>query len=119
MRHESLNMLNVSLTYGGEKHVSALSNVTLRVMEGEFVAILGPSGCGKSSLLHLIAGFLRPSSGTCLFLVSQFRNHRKTEESCFNIVLFSLGGPRLVTSFMPCAAEVLVEMKLMLNQRIG
>lgn len=67
MEHEALSVSNVSLTYDGEKRVSALNEITLKVMEGEFVAILGPSGCGKSSLLHLIAGFLQPSSGTCLF----------------------------------------------------
>jgi putative ABC transport system ATP-binding protein len=43
--------------------VVALSSVTLRVMPGEFVAILGPSGCGKSTLLHLMAGLDAPTRG--------------------------------------------------------
>ena len=40
---------------------------TLRAMPGEITAISGPSGSGKSTLLDLIAGFLKPTSGTLTF----------------------------------------------------
>ncbi|HVC63806.1 MAG TPA: ABC transporter ATP-binding protein [Acetobacteraceae bacterium] len=43
--------------------VEALRDVSLRLHDGDFIALLGPSGCGKSTLLRLIAGLDRPNSG--------------------------------------------------------
>lgn len=42
----------------------ALRDVSLRLHDGDFLALLGPSGCGKSTLLRLIAGLDRPDTGT-------------------------------------------------------
>src|SRR5215469_15354820 len=42
---------------------TAVDQLSLDVFQGEFFALLGPSGCGKTTLLRLIAGFERPSSG--------------------------------------------------------
>jgi putative ABC transport system ATP-binding protein len=50
----------------GDIEVVALRQVTLDIVEGEFVALMGPSGSGKSTLLHIIAGIDRPSSGDCI-----------------------------------------------------
>ncbi|MGE0271498.1 MAG: ABC transporter ATP-binding protein [Alphaproteobacteria bacterium] len=44
--------------------VRAIASVSCSIDEGEFVSILGPSGCGKSTLLMMLAGLLRPSTGT-------------------------------------------------------
>ncbi|HTM05429.1 MAG TPA: ABC transporter ATP-binding protein [Vicinamibacterales bacterium] len=45
------------------RQVLALSNVSLSVADGEFVAIVGPSGCGKTTLLNIVAGLLRHDAG--------------------------------------------------------
>src|SRR5579872_6442965 len=48
----------------GESLIRAVDGVTLEVRSGDFVALLGTSGSGKSSLLNLIAGLDRPTSGS-------------------------------------------------------
>ncbi|MAM11631.1 MAG: ABC transporter ATP-binding protein [Rhizobiaceae bacterium] len=42
---------------------TAVNDISFDVAPGEFVTLLGPSGCGKTTLLKMISGFLKPSSG--------------------------------------------------------
>ena len=49
---------------GGVGSYTAVKDVSLSIAEGEFVSVVGPTGCGKSTLLNVVAGLLRPSSGT-------------------------------------------------------
>ncbi|MFC9848939.1 ABC transporter ATP-binding protein [Streptomyces sp. NPDC060223] len=56
---------DAALTFGrGANAVVAVHGATLRVRAGDRLAVVGPSGSGKSSLLHLLAGLERPTSGT-------------------------------------------------------
>jgi putative ABC transport system ATP-binding protein len=51
----------------GEEEVAALAGVDLTIARGENVAIIGPSGSGKSSLMNILGGLDRPSTGTYRF----------------------------------------------------
>ena len=51
---------NVFKSFGD---VNAVNGVSLEIEEGQFYSLLGPSGCGKTTLLRLIAGFEKPTSG--------------------------------------------------------
>jgi NitT/TauT family transport system ATP-binding protein len=60
----TLEIRDLDLTYeGSNRRLDAIRSLSLDVAEGEFVSILGPSGCGKSSLLKIVHGLIRPSSG--------------------------------------------------------
>lgn len=50
----------------GGTAVSVLDDIHFTVQEGQFVSVVGPSGCGKTTLLRIIAGLERPTSGRVL-----------------------------------------------------
>jgi len=61
----SFELQDVRVVYPGRSGpVQALDGVTLRIGDGERVAVLGPSGAGKSTLLKLLNATLRPTAGT-------------------------------------------------------
>lgn len=59
-----LEIENLSVTYG---RVSALRDVTLRVEQGEVVALVGPNGAGKTTTLAAVGGLITQSAGTIRF----------------------------------------------------
>lgn len=62
-----IEIKDIEKTYQvGENRVPVLKNLNLSVEDGEFIAITGPSGNGKSTLLNMITGIDRPTSGSVL-----------------------------------------------------
>jgi NitT/TauT family transport system ATP-binding protein len=63
-----VNLYAVSKTFQTRnKTISVLENITLSTIEQEFLCILGPSGCGKTTLLRILAGLLKPTSGRVVY----------------------------------------------------
>lgn len=63
-----IELKNVSKYYGeGPDRVEVLSNINLKIEEGEFLAIVGFSGSGKTTLINLISGLIQPDEGEVLY----------------------------------------------------
>lgn len=65
-----IEIKNLSKSYknnNGRINCHILQNINLSIPEGQFVCVLGPSGCGKTTLLNLLAGFIKPCSGSIFF----------------------------------------------------
>ena len=60
---KQLDIANVGKRFGS---LEALRDLSVRVVAGEFVAIVGPSGCGKTTLMRIIAGLETPDQGKVL-----------------------------------------------------
>jgi NitT/TauT family transport system ATP-binding protein len=60
----ALNSVDVAFRLADGGVYQAVASATLKVADGEFVAIVGPTGCGKSTLLNIAAGLLAPAAGS-------------------------------------------------------
>ena len=58
-----LNNVDKVYVSSEENKVFGAKNVNIKIMEGDFMALVGPSGSGKTTILNLIAGLILPSSG--------------------------------------------------------
>ena len=91
----------VTFEYGSRK---ILRNISLRIPRGKVVAIMGGSGCGKTTILRLIGGQLRPTSGMLFQMGALF-----TDQSAFENVAFQM---REHTNLPEAIIRNLVLMKL-------
>ena len=60
-------MLRIEGLTSGYSAIPVLNGVSIKVEEGQFVAIVGPNGAGKTTLFKTISGIVRASSGTITF----------------------------------------------------
>jgi NitT/TauT family transport system ATP-binding protein len=64
----ALDLANITCSFADRsrpgRNYTAVRDATLKVGDGEFVALVGPTGCGKSTLLNVGAGLLAPTAGT-------------------------------------------------------
>ena len=54
--------------------VTLIEDLNLEIKKGEFVTLLGPSGCGKTTILRMIGGFDKPTSGEIIIDVKDITN---------------------------------------------
>src|ERR1700758_3952743 len=64
MSEEALRTENISKSFG---RVTALRDVSIRLMKGEVLGLLGDNGAGKSTLMKILTGFHKPTTGKIFF----------------------------------------------------
>ena len=122
-----IEVSNLTHTYmkGTTSEVTAISGVSFRIEDGEFVGLIGATGSGKSTLIQHLNGLLRPTSGTVLVdgvdiwskgvslkqirrkigLVFQYPEQQVFEETVYDDIAF---GPRNL-GFSQAEVEARVE----------
>src|SRR5579872_2520737 len=78
-----LEIEGITKTFGG---VVAVDNCSMSIREGTVVGLIGPNGAGKSSVIDLVSGFERPSSGSVRFDGKQLVGRRPDQISRLGII---------------------------------
>lgn len=75
-----LKLVNITKTYSmGETKVEALRGINIEFRKNEFVSILGPSGCGKTTLLNIIGGLDRYTSGDLIISGRSTKEYKNSD----------------------------------------
>lgn len=79
-----LETINLKKYYGkGENLVRAIDDTNVKIMQGEFVAIVGKSGSGKSTLLHMLGALDKPTSGKVIIDGKDISNMKEEKLAIF------------------------------------
>lgn len=79
-----IEIKNITRKYKmGKETVIALNDVSLKIEDGEFLAIVGPSGSGKTTLMHIVGGLDTPTSGEVLFDGKDISKYKDKEMAKF------------------------------------
>ncbi|NMC12266.1 MAG: ABC transporter ATP-binding protein [Chloroflexi bacterium] len=100
-------MLKVDSINGYYADLHVIKNLSLRIDQGEVVALFGPNGHGKSTLLKILCGLQHPKSGTILFNgenITAYPSHRIVE---------------LGIAYIPEARDLFGDMTVMENLNLG
>ncbi|MBV7330380.1 ABC transporter ATP-binding protein [Chloroflexi bacterium TSY] len=110
---------HVTKTYGsGDSLVHAVKDASFRIHAGEFTALVGPSGSGKTTMLAMLAGLLRPTSGRILIDGEQLNDMRDANRTRFR--RRSIGFAFQSNNLVPYLnARENVELMLRLNRRFN
>lgn len=81
---EAIEIKNITKEF---KNLTALSNVSLEIHEGECFALLGPNGAGKTTLIKILSCLISPTSGTALVLGNDIL---QKENEVKKLLLFAL-----------------------------
>jgi ABC-type bacteriocin/lantibiotic exporter with double-glycine peptidase domain len=79
---KSLDLKNISYTYGKNNNKFILKNIDIQINKGDFIGVVGSTGIGKSTLIDIICGLLNPETGSILYNNSyEIKNFLKSWQS--------------------------------------
>ncbi|CAM5185486.1 Acetoin utilization transport system ATP-binding protein OS=Ureibacillus acetophenoni OX=614649 GN=SAMN05877842_101526 PE=3 SV=1 [Ureibacillus acetophenoni] len=73
---------------GKEKKIEVLKNIDFKINQGEIISIVGKSGSGKSTLLQVIAGFMKPDSGSIKVNNTEIAKFNEKQSAAFRLENF-------------------------------
>ena len=126
-----LNLSNISITFNANTpdENKALQNINLDIKKGDFITVIGSNGAGKSTLYNVIAGTLKPTTGSILLTGedgvqknitndAEFKRARYIGRIFQNPLLGTAGKMSLEDNMMICYKKGFKGLKISLNNKM-
>ena len=126
-----LNLNNISITFNANTpdENKALKNINLNIKKGDFITVIGSNGAGKSTLYNVIAGTLKPTTGTILLTGqdgtqknitadAEYKRARYIGRIFQNPLLGTAGKMSLEDNMMICYKKGFKGLKISLNNKM-